>query len=299
MQQDIRDIAFIDHNDVVGLNFIKSDCKYTFRRHFRQGLRSHILEILDPADIDLEKTGTLINGTLHFPKALPKKVLRIFRTRFTNVDQALDEIERVKMIERILTPQFIAKSNEILVEYHGPGQSGPLLCGLQEYISGVIVDPWTQLQGSSLLNVLYDALQTVAPQSLINRNEWGDAVQHYGSLFINHVKQLINEAQHVPDLAGIGNVLITPLGNLKLVDINNISRVIMDDTIRVDNRNYPVCDKSIEALALMEHKLLDKRIDYTEPMYELFLSEQRRKKVTKIEREFVEQISPADYIPST
>ena len=297
MGKDIRDIAFIDHTDVVGLNFIKPDCKYIFRRHFRQGLRSHILEILDPADIELEKSGTLINDTLHFPKARPKKVLRIFRTRFANADQALSEIQRVKITERILTPDFIARSIEILVEYHGPEKGTPLLCGLQEYIVGVIVDPWTQLKEATLLKVLYDSLKTLAPNDLPDHDKWVAAVYKYGTQFIANVKRLMVEASHIPDLAGIGNVLITPSGRLKLVDINNISKVVLDDTIRVDDRNYPVCDKSIEALALMESKLLGRTIDYSEPIYSLFLTEERKRKVQEIEKQFISQISLENTLP--
>ncbi len=299
MQQDIRDITYIDHNDVVGLNFINPKVKYVFRRHFRQGLRSHILEILESADIEVEKSGTMINGTLHFPKARPRKVLRIFRTRFTSVDQALSEIQRVKMTEKMLTPEFIARSIEILVEYDGPEKSGPLLCGLQEYINGVIVDPWTRLEGLTLLSTLYDSLTMHCTEPLVPFDQWKKAVFEYGNQFIANIKRMIVESDHVPDLAGIGNVLITPSGRLKLVDINNISKVVRDDTIRVDDRNYPVCDKSIEALALIAYKLLDQKIDLSDPVYGLFLAPERKNKVQEIEKQFLLEYDTRHDLPNS
>ncbi len=299
MPQDIRDIDYIDHKDVVELNFIKPDCKYVFRRHYRQGLRSHILEILDPADIKKEKSGTLINGTLQFPKARPHRVLRIFRTRFRDVNQALEEIQRVKMTERILTPDFVARSIEILVEYHGPDGRSPLLCGLQEYISGVIVDPWTQLQGHALLSVLHESLGMLGSRDLKPLEQWSKDVEHYGGHFVENTKRLIRKDSYVPDLAGIGNILITPSGSIKLVDINNISRVVRDDIIRLDDRDYPVCDKSIEALALIEQKLLNHSPKSVDPLYKFFFAPERKKRVQEIEKLFLASSNNEHSLPNT
>ena len=58
MHIDIRDRPTIDHDDVIALNFIRSSPSCVFRRHFRQGLRSHIMEILDPLEPDLLITCT-------------------------------------------------------------------------------------------------------------------------------------------------------------------------------------------------------------------------------------------------
>ena len=41
--------------------------------------------------------------------------------------------------------------------------------------------------------------------------------------FIACVKNMILMAKYIPDFAGVENILITPAGNIKLVDINNIS----------------------------------------------------------------------------
>jgi len=297
MQPDIRDITSIDHHDVIGLNFIHSDCKYLFRRHFRQGLRSHILEVLDRKDIEKERCGVYDGGTLLFPKARPRKVLRIFRTRFNNLEQAMQEIRRVKMTESYLTPECIAQSVEIIVEYHLGNQKSILLCGLQDYVAGVVFDPWTLLTGAAFLSSLYDSLMGISDPPLIKRKKWLSLVRGNGEQFIANTKKMITEASLIPDLAGVGNVLVTSSGSFRLVDINNISPVIFDDTIRLDDRNYPVSDKSIEALALMEEKLLDGQT--SDPLYERFLSDVRRRKVREREKKFRAINVDGEGIPST
>ena len=100
--QDIRDKPLIRHDDVVGLNFIKATCPYFFRRHFRQGLRSHILEILKQGDVEIENRGTVVDGLRWFPRAKPTHMLRIFRGRLAYIDNALAEIKRVKQVENYL-----------------------------------------------------------------------------------------------------------------------------------------------------------------------------------------------------
>ena len=62
MIDDIRDKPYIDHKDVLGLNFIKDPGIYIYRRHYRQGLRSHIMEVLDPKDVENETKGIIIDG---------------------------------------------------------------------------------------------------------------------------------------------------------------------------------------------------------------------------------------------
>ncbi len=71
------------------------------------------------------------------------------------------------------------------------------------------------------------------------------------------------------------------------MDINNISRVSFKATIPLDDRGYPVCDKSIEALSLIERKLLGCSIDAQDPLYRVFLDPERMKEVKSIEEEFL------------
>lgn len=290
MHQDIRDIAYIDQEDIGRLNFIRTDGRYIYRRYFRQGLRSHIVEILEPADVQIEKTGTRINGVLHFPRAIPLKVLRIFRTRFADLDEALNEIQRVKITEYFLTTQFIARSLEMIVEYHGPKGTSILLCGLQDFVTGVIVDPWSLLKGDILLHSLHDSAFSQYGDKTVGKEEWSSRVKKSCRQFVTNIKQMMLEGNHVPDLAGVGNVLLTPAGDFKLVDINNISQVHMDNRIRVDDRKYPVCDKSIEALSLIEEKILGSHHLEKDPAYEIFLKPGRKERVRKLEEKFLQRV---------
>ncbi len=50
MTIDIRDKTHVSHRDVMGLNFIKKQDTYVFRKYYKQGLRSQIIEILDYRD---------------------------------------------------------------------------------------------------------------------------------------------------------------------------------------------------------------------------------------------------------
>ena len=47
--EDIRDKPVIGHEDVVQLNFVRSPGSYLFRRHYKNGLRSHVMEVLERA----------------------------------------------------------------------------------------------------------------------------------------------------------------------------------------------------------------------------------------------------------
>ncbi len=97
---------------------------------------------------------------------------------------------------------------------------------------------------------------------------------------------MILEANHVPDLAGVGNLLLTPEGEVKLVDINNISRVSFGPTIGVDDKGYPVSDKSIQALSLLERKILARTINRMDAVYKTFLDSQRMRDVKVLEDRF-------------
>ena len=100
---------------------------------------------------------------------------------------------------------------------------------------------------------------------------------------------MARKAHHVPDLAGIGNILVTADAQVKLVDINNISRLWFDDRIRVDDKGYPVSDKSIEALSLLEQHCTGGTggVDLeNDPVYQMFLDPQRMQEVRRLEKTF-------------
>ena len=70
------------------------------------------------------------------------------------------------------------------------------------------------------------------------------------------------------------------------MDINNVSSLSFDRTIPIDDRGYPVCDKSIEALSLLERKLTNRSLDKRDIIYKTFLDPERMKDVKKIEKRF-------------
>lgn len=288
MPEDIRDKPHITHDDVVGLNFVNSESPYVFRRHYRQGLRSHVMEILHKRDLKLETDGTLIDGHRRFPKATPHKIFRLFRTRLQVPQEALIEIERVKIVEKYLAPEYLARSNEFIVDYLGPNGNELMLCGLQEYVPGEIVDPWNLLDGERFLSALYHDLGLTAGSSDTARRRWIEHTRRQTSRFVSKIKQMIHETDHIPDLAGLGNMIMTESGQIKLVDINNISRVYFDATIRLDDRGYPVCDKSIESLAMLERKILGHPIDSTDAIYRNFLIPGRMQEVAALEKQFLQ-----------
>lgn len=279
MPEDIRDKATISHADVLALNFIRQSAPYHFRRHYRQGLRSHIMEIVHLADIEMEKKGTFIDGIRWFPKAIPIKMLRIFRSRFNTLTDVLEETKRVKLVERYLSPAYLARSTEVVVDYWGLEGRDIMLCGFQEYIEGEIVDPWSILGRDNLLGVLYDGLSRGSENPALDREGWIAHARRQAANFISKIKKMIMEARHVPDLAGVGNLVIQRSGVIKLVDINNISQVSFATRINLDDKGYPVCDKSIEALALLEEKILGVTADRYNPIYRTFLDPQRQNDV--------------------
>jgi hypothetical protein len=287
MHEDIRDKACIDHDDVIALNFIKSPGKYYFRRHFRQGLRSHVMEIIIPADMEKEKQGTVVEGVRWYPKAVPFRIFRIFRTRLKTLDDALQEIGTVKLVEKYLSPDHMAHSREFIVDYLGPRGRSPLLCGVQEHVEGEILDPWSILNSEALFDCMYDLLCPHTDE--VSAASWKARAWQQSARLIGKIKRMIMESYHVPDLAGAGNLVMDRNGDIRLVDINNISKVFFDDTIRLDDRGYPVCDKSIEALSLLEAKTLGGPVDDQEVIYKIFLDPERRKEVKALEQIFFER----------
>jgi hypothetical protein len=294
MIKDIRDKAHICHEDIIQLNFIRKSGAYIFRKHHKQGLRSQILELLDPNDVIKQNSGEIIDGTLFFPWAMPLKMLRIFRSRFDSLTDVFEEIRRFKIIQKYLPSNAYAKSEEFIVDYIRDGNRDFLLCGLQEYVAGEILNPWETIGINQLKNLFADVklckpnLLKLTPEQLIAR------LQTQVENFIKSIKKMILEASYVPDLAGVENLIVTYQGDIKLVDINNISRVSFGPDIRLDDKGYPVCDKSIEALSILERKLLDRPIDETEFLYKIFLDPQRMREVRVLEENFHRALKSAN-----
>ena len=287
MQEDVRDKLSLNQEDVLKLNFIRDPGAYIYRRHYRQGLRSHILEVLSQKDVENEKNGVIIDGAKWYPRAEPLKMLRIFRTRFNNLQEAEEEIQRVKTIESYLGPENFAKSDEFLVDYELNGKRELILCGLQEFIQGAILDPWDQLDDSHLISILRRISFETFEDAESIADQWVEQVRNKAETFIGKIKKMILEAGHVPDLAGIGNLLLTHDGDIKLVDINNISETSIDSNIHLDDRNYPVCDKSIESLSLLEQGLLQRPLQQDDIIYQTYLEPSRMEEVKALEKEFL------------
>ncbi|MBW1937742.1 MAG: hypothetical protein JRI67_03075 [Deltaproteobacteria bacterium] len=291
MPEDIRDKPYLLHKDILGLNFIREPGIYLYRKHYRSGLRSHIMQVLKPEDVEKENKGVIIDGLRWYPRAEPLKMLRIFRKRFNTLVDAEEELKRVGIIQTYLAPDYLAMPGEFLVDYSRYGKCEVLLCGLQEYVQGQILDPWGLLNRDHLASLRHDVSFDNAEDSATLSDPWIRSVREKAQEFIKRLKQMITETGHVPDLAGAGNLILTRSGNIKLVDINNISRVSFDPIVNLDDRGYPVCDKSIEALFLIEKKLLGRSSLRTGPIYETFLHPERIKEVRALDEEF--QISMA------
>jgi hypothetical protein len=286
MTEDVREKASLNHEAVVSLNFIRDPSIFVFRRHYRQGLRSHIMEVLSRIDVIRERDGIEIDGVKWFPRAKPIKMLRIFRTKFKRLEEAIEEIGTVKIIEKYLGPDHIATSNEFLVDYMVRGRQDFLLCGLQEYVGGEVLDPWSSITKAHLAALLIRMNKGSGDESETSSELRIQRVRIGVERFIEGVKRMILEAGHVPDLAGVGNILLTPFGDIKLVDINNVSKVPFESSIEVDDKGYPVCDTSIKALSLLEQKVLERPINMKETIYRTFLDVKRMKEVRVLQESF-------------
>jgi len=286
MIKDIRDKAHIRHEDIIELNFIRKPGAYVFRKYHKQGLRSQIMELLDPDDVIKQNKGEIINGILFFPRAIPLKMLRIFRTRFDTLSDVFEEIRRFKLIEKYLPSDSYAKSEEFIVDYIWNGNRDVILCGLQEYVTGEALNPWETTGINQLANFFAGISNSKVNSLGMTVDQLVTRFRKNVENFVNSVKKMILEANYVPDLAGLENLLVTPGGAIKLVDINNVSRVSFGPDISLDDKGYPVCDKSIEAISILEQKLLDKPIDNTETIYKIFLDSLRMKDVSDLEENF-------------
>ena len=282
-QEDPRDKLSLTHEDVVAMNFVRAPGIYVFRRHYRAGLRSHIMQVLLREGLDWERTGVLTDGVRHFPKARPLKMLRIFRTRFKNLREVEEELARFKIVETYLAPLHMARSNEFVVDFVSRDKREPILCGLQEYMEGETINPWNRLDGEELASLRERMSDMMGAAS---RGDWIATVRARAGEFVQRVKDLISKAGYVPDLAGSGNLILTPAGLIKLVDINNISRISPGSSIPLDDRGYPVCDKSVEALSMLEQNLVGHPPDPEDEIYKVFLDPVRMEKVRALERRF-------------
>jgi len=286
MSEDVRDKKNLGAEDVSELNFIRSPGHYIFRRHYRQGLRSHILEVLDPADVALEKSGVVSDGIKWYPRAKPRKMLRIFRTRFLSHQEAYAELKRVLIVAAYLGPHYYARSNEFLVSYRRAEKYDILLCGMQEYVEGLPLEPWGFLNAERLADNLMRPGVGVRATSEDDRNNLIATIETHAHAFVSGVRKMIAETGHIPDLAGDGNLVLTDDGVIKLVDINNISRISYENTVMVDDKGYPVCDKSVEALYELEKSLGSAAVDMNDRLYRTFLDPARKSAVQELEKEF-------------
>ena len=193
----------------------------------------------------------------------------------------LKEIDKYNLVLKFLGPGLIARSDEFIVDYTRAGTNSIVLCGLQEYIIGEIIDPWN-LCGKDPLATLFRQmpLRTSSNQRLIEK------ARENIRLFVKRTRQMIADTGYIPDLAGFGNLIITPGGNVKLVDINNIIAIHFDERIRIDDKDYPACDKSVEVLSILEQRILQRDIPDDDPLYDFFLSRERKKKVRALEKAF-------------
>jgi hypothetical protein len=186
----------------------------------------------------------------------------------------------------------VALSDEFLVDYAFRGGRELLLCGLQEYVAGEILDPWKPLDRAHLQSI-FERMGLLPKGDQEGRFEdWVGRVRRNARGFISRIRRMAQETEHIPDLAGAGNLIITPAGDIKLVDINNVSLIRRGPSIPVDDRGYPVCDKSIEALSLIEQRLLAKERDSRDPLYRSFLDPRRMAKVRELEKAFHLSMAP-------
>jgi hypothetical protein len=139
-----------------------------------------------------------------------------------------------------LAPDYLANTEEFLVDYIRQGNREILLCGLQEYVEGEVVEPWNYLDQDHLISLLYRMGVKKGKDSVRAVEQWIQAVRKKTEDFIGRIKRMILETDHVPDLAGAGNLLLTRSGDIRLVDLNNISVVSFDPIIHVDDKGYPV-----------------------------------------------------------
>lgn len=287
--EDIRTKPFLDPEDVLSLGFIRNPPVYVFRRYPRAGLRSHILAVLDPVAVRREREGLVQDGVRVFPKAKPLKILRIFRTRFPGLPEAEEEITGVKQVIRFLGPECLALSEEFLVSCRFEGPPEILLCGLQEYVEGAVLDPWAELSDQRLQTLLrLIARETERTDGVPVKGIQVGAVKEKARIFVARTRRLVAEAALLPDLSGVGNLLVDRSGAVRLVDINNISRRPPEGVVPLDDQGYPVWDKSIEALFRIEQWAAGRAPSMDADPYLYLADPDRRRRVHELETRFTE-----------
>ena len=286
MELDIRNKPTLSHEDILGLNFIKQPSRYFFRNHYREGLRSRLMQALKLSDIALETRGVMQQGIRMFPVARPVAMLRLFKTAFFSPADVRKEIDHYKILQKWLPECHYAPSSEFMVDYIRRSEKCILLCGLQAYVHGEAIDPWHE---NALLKI----------QNMMTNSQEGGletALKHLTS-FVDCIKNMIMKTGAIPDLAGVGNLIMTPSGMVKLVDINNISKLSMDHHIPIDNKRYPVSDKSIQALFQMETRILGRSRDAADTLYRFFLEPRRVKDVKDLEIAFHQETAHSGNYP--
>lgn len=287
MTPDIRDKPTLSHDDIIALNFIKRPSRFFFRHHFREGLRSRLIQVLALPDVLIETRGIVQQGICRFPLAQPLAMLRIFKNRFSSLRDIQKEIDNYKILQQGLSESHYAVSSEFLVDYTRGRDKNTLLCGLQEYVHGESVDPWHEnalLKIESIVKGPHKTALKTALDSLAS--------------FVGCIKKIIMKTGCIPDLAGVGNLIMTPSGGVKLVDINNISRVVMKHQIPVDDKGYPVSDKSIQALFQIETRILGRSKNTADTLYCFFLDPHRMKEVRELEMSFHQVAAHSGNYPS-
>ncbi|MBU8848702.1 MAG: hypothetical protein KOO65_05515 [Desulfobacterales bacterium] len=226
-----------------------------------------------------------MDGIRMFPRARPKKMFRILRNKFKSKEEIFREIKKYHILLKFLGPKFIAESDEFIVDYTGTGTTQIVLCGLQEYIEGEMLDPW-RLFGEDYLRDLFkfNMHEDSQIQRLVRK------IQKNIAKFVKRTRHMITDTGYIPDLAGVGNLILTPDGSLKLVDINNIVKINFSDTILIDDKGYPSCDVSVEVLSILGRDILHKDICMDDPLYRVFLSPERRIKIKALEKEFYKNL---------
>ncbi|OGR31814.1 MAG: hypothetical protein A3J80_09505 [Desulfobacula sp. RIFOXYB2_FULL_45_6] len=285
--KDIRDRNIISGDEVLGLNFIKGSGPYIFRRYYRSGLRSLIFEVLSAADVEKETQGEIMDGIRVFPRARPKKMFRILRNRFASKEEVLMEIQKYTVLLNHLGPDLIAASEEFMVDYAVREKREILLCGLQEYVEGEILDPWRL----SIKEPLKDMFTSLS-ETWMEYPVWVKKVRENIGRFVERTRQMIHASGYIPDLAGIGNLIVMKDGRFKLVDINNIVPLKPDKTILIDDKGYPSCDVSVEVLSILERDVLQTPLPPDEPLYRHFLDPERTKEVRRLETLFYSRLTP-------
>ena len=287
MTTDIRNKQTLTHDDIVALNFIKHPSRYFFRNHFKEGLRSRLMQALELSDILLETRGVVHQGIRMFPVAQPVAMLRIFKKNFSSQNAVQKEIDHYKTLQHWLPEAHFAASSEFLVDYTPVGVKNILLCGLQEYVPGEGVDPWHEnalLKIQGIMKNTFDGAMKTALENLAS--------------FVDCIKNMIIKTGAIPDLAGVGNLVITPAGAVKLVDINNFSKLCMDHHIPIDDKGYPVSDKSVQALFQIETRILEHPRDTVDTLYRFFLDPKRMKEVRELETFFHQITAHSGNYPS-